>query len=78
MLIIMQLAFMSGSLDATNRMLEIANRPSLISTKAPLEPMYPLTGTELVNEASTVNKTQPVNVTQASTKQTSTKNEGGK
>lgn len=50
----------------------------LTGTKAKSESMYPLAGTELVNEASTVNKTQPVNVTQALTKQTSTKREGGK
>ncbi len=73
MLIIMQLAFMSGSLEATNSMLQAAVKKPLTGTKGKSEPMSPLTGTELVNEASTVNTTQPVNVTQ-----TSTKREGGK
>ncbi|GIU20079.1 hypothetical protein [Shewanella sp. MBTL60-007] len=72
-IILIQLGYIWGSLEATNSMLQAAVKKPLTGTKGKSEPMSPLTGTELVNEASTVNTTQPVNVTQ-----TSTKREGGK
>ncbi|MGS0673913.1 hypothetical protein [Shewanella sp. 125m-1] len=73
MTFIVQLAFISGSVETINVISKPAVIKPLTGTATKLEPMYPLMGTELVNEAGTVNKTQPVNVTQ-----TSTKKEGGK
>ena len=73
MLVIMQLAYISGSIEAINVISKPAVIKPLTSTVTKSESMYPLTGTELVNEADSVNKTQLVNVTQ-----TSTKRKGGK